>query len=1778
MLVEDFEGVNKDMANGDTNDGGTWYVDHGMDGDGKLNSSNNNDWTMNEAGIEMRVDGGVNGLNTADYSGNYAEVDAHTAGTNSSITTAVDLKGSEQFELTFNFSPRPDAKDSSDMSFTFGDKTVDIMVDSGGNITFENVPSDVTMTTTSTENGWTTIKAVFDEIDGGVDDKADLNFQATGVADTLGAYIDHIVLKGYEANALDNAIITDSDDTNMESAIITVLNTQANDVLEYELPTGITASTSTDTNGNIVLTLSGTATKADYEEALESITLPANDTTFTEDRQVTLEVFDGDNWSNTVTVDINNDKCEIPPITPPLVPTVQTVTSDTQTESDSLVHTVTMSGESSSDEIYSFSITDDTSDSATDYSASIFSNGVTLNGSTITVPAGVTEFTITTPTTDDTLDENSEVYNLNVGGVAATGTIEDNDTPPEADAVKTRSNLDTDDVALSIFVADSNTPNEADIAFFKTIEIGGGLDGDLSIVENDYTDAADLGGADEETAENNLVFDITTLPNYGNIYAEIDGSYTKIDSSNLDDVSTLLSTANTVSWSATHEEVPSGTEHTIGGVYDSGIAESWNSDDVRVVARSGDNTDATISYSATDGIGVTGNTGGPSSQLGYDADAQASETIIFDFKNPASDADVAITHLIKAEGGGEIGTFEAFLDGKSLGNFTFSNNADTNSDYTLTAEAHGTSNSAGSSSGTLHIDDMVFDQLRFSAQEYFDQNAQVNDSSDYFIGEIQYHDVPNVEFDYQVIDENSNESVDVPVIIEVATDTSIPVETPTQAPTETPTETPEADDAEFDATCDTTAKTVEFSLADKTTDKEDDLDTTDGKVTTIKIDSLAQNGVVTVDGVAIAVGETYADDTNFIYTANSEIDAKTIDGSNVTDSDNGFEVTAFLADGSASTISINDNPYGFGVVGDASGANNEIGYLNETGSEKLVVNFEQDVSSIDVAFAWKHSNNDGETATIEFYKEGVKVGEMIHNGGSDKVDPSVNLKPSNSASFDEVVFGSVGDGDDYLINEIAYTVTDDSFTYSAIDSDDNISNSATVTFDIATQSCVVAPKPTVATLTSDIQEEGTDLVHTVTMSGASTTAETYAFALTDSTAESATDYSTTTFSDSVTYDALTGEITVPAGVTEFSITTPTTDDTLDENSESYDLSVGGVKATGTIEDNDDNAEPISADETQTLDLDAATTTNVTFIVDVSSSMSNNDLDLTKGAIDDIIAQYTAQGGVNINIIQTYGKDTDGNYNHGLEQTGWISDASNVSLITNVSGTDFDQGLKAAVSAHNSAPSANSSAIYFFGDGDTYDSSNANYETDFEAYLPTWNQFITDENIELHTIGVNVSSLSNLDAISASSSIDPIYADNINDLSGIVSDIVVDKSSVTGNVFDNVSGGDGTISIDSINVDGTEYNSNNFPSTGLVTADKGLLEFDFTSGDYTYSASSDKVTSDTLETFKVTASDEDGDTTSFNVNIDVNINATFPTEAPTEIPTDAPTEAPTEIPTEAPTEAPTEIPTDAPTEAPTEIPTDAPTEARREIPIDAPTEIPTDAPTEARREIPTEAPTEIPTEAPTEIPTDTPNDQNITNNKLNNNDAINTGDGEDNITINGDVKDNASINSGSNDDSIAISGKLKGNASITMGDGDDSLSVSDKLQNNVEIDMGTGDDDITLNKINDSYNGKIDMGDGEDTLKLGSNLNLDFSKLDEISNVEKIDMTDGSHDIKLSLDDVLAMTDTDNELTIEGDSEDSLDLDTTGWTKDNTTDNTSTYTKNGSEDSITLTIDDQIDVI
>ncbi|WP_139708063.1 type I secretion C-terminal target domain-containing protein [Aeromonas allosaccharophila] len=115
----------------------------------------------------------------------------------------------------------------------------------------------------------------------------------------------------------------------------------------------------------------------------------------------------------------------------PLVrPTVVNVANDSEREGASLQHVVTLSGATNVVTQYSFSIAGTGIHAATrdDWGTLRFSNGVTLSadGKSVSVPAGVTSFTVTVSTVNDRLVEDNETLQVIVGNQSGIGTLIDN--------------------------------------------------------------------------------------------------------------------------------------------------------------------------------------------------------------------------------------------------------------------------------------------------------------------------------------------------------------------------------------------------------------------------------------------------------------------------------------------------------------------------------------------------------------------------------------------------------------------------------------------------------------------------------------------------------------------------------------------------------------------------------------------------------------------------------------------------------------------------------------------------------------------------------------------------------------------------------------------------------------------------------------------------------------------------------------------------------------------------------------------------------------------------------------------------------------------------------------------------------------------------------------------------------------------------------------------------------------------------------------------------------
>ncbi|WP_057709487.1 retention module-containing protein [Pseudomonas lactis] len=101
--------------------------------------------------------------------------------------------------------------------------------------------------------------------------------------------------------------ITDPDSTQLTGATVVLTNSQPGDSLNFSGVSGITVTPTTDpVTGKITLTLTGTASLADYMQQIKNITFTNNShDPSTTPRTITVTVTDGGNYSNVATTTVN---------------------------------------------------------------------------------------------------------------------------------------------------------------------------------------------------------------------------------------------------------------------------------------------------------------------------------------------------------------------------------------------------------------------------------------------------------------------------------------------------------------------------------------------------------------------------------------------------------------------------------------------------------------------------------------------------------------------------------------------------------------------------------------------------------------------------------------------------------------------------------------------------------------------------------------------------------------------------------------------------------------------------------------------------------------------------------------------------------------------------------------------------------------------------------------------------------------------------------------------------------------------------------------------------------------------------------------------------------------------------------------------------------------------------------------------------------------------------------------------------------------------------------
>lgn len=201
LLTESFEDFAPDLS------GNNWTVVG--EGGGTIIGNNGIEWTVNGAGIEIQS-GNVGGASASDGDV-HAELDAHDSNgdggpTLTVLSTDVDLPTPDA-TLSFDFQPRPDDVDGSDMAVSLGGQMVNINVDGAGVIDFGSLPAGVSASQSSSAGGWTTITLTFTGLD--TSSAQTLSFEGVGSENTLGAYIDNISLDAVASLTVDESALAD---------------------------------------------------------------------------------------------------------------------------------------------------------------------------------------------------------------------------------------------------------------------------------------------------------------------------------------------------------------------------------------------------------------------------------------------------------------------------------------------------------------------------------------------------------------------------------------------------------------------------------------------------------------------------------------------------------------------------------------------------------------------------------------------------------------------------------------------------------------------------------------------------------------------------------------------------------------------------------------------------------------------------------------------------------------------------------------------------------------------------------------------------------------------------------------------------------------------------------------------------------------------------------------------------------------------------------------------------------------------------------------------------------------------------------------------------------------------------------------------------------------------------------------------------------------------------------------------------------------------------------
>ncbi len=1018
---------------------------------------------------------------------------------------------------------------------------------------------------------------------------------------------------------------------------------------------------------------------------------------------------------------------------------VSSVTSDEQTEGTSLVHTVTMSGEADSAKTYSFTFTNGTVEDA-DIGTIAFSDGVINNGDgTITVPAGVTEFTITTPTVDDSLKEDTEAYTLNVGGKDATGTILDNESEIEVSSVT--SDEQTEGTSLVHTVTMSG---EADSAKTYSFTFTNGTVEDADIGTIAFSDGVINNGDGTITVPAGVTEFTITTPTVDDSLKEDTEAYT-LNVGGKDATGTILDNESEIEVSSvTSDEQTEGTSlvHTVtmSGEADSAKTYSFTftngtveDADIGTIAFSDgviNNGDGTITVPA----GVTEftiTTPTVDDSLKEDTEAytlnvggkDATGTILdneseIEVSSVTSDEQTEGTSLVHTV------TMSGEADSAKTYSFTFTNGTVEDADIGTIAFSDGVINNGD---GTITVPAGV---TEFTITTPTVDDSLKEDTEAYTLnvgGKDATGTILDNESEIEVSSVTSDEQTEGTSLVHTVTMSGEADSAKTYSFTFTNGTVEDADIGTIafsdgvinngDGTITVPAGVTEFTI---TTPTVDDSLKEDTEAYTLNVGGKDATGTILDNESEIEVSSVTSDEqtegTSLVHTVtmSGEADSAktysfTFTNGTVEDADIG---TIAFSDGVINngdgTITVPAGVTEFTIttptVDDSLKEDTEAYTLNVGGKDATGTILDNE-SEIEVSSVTSDEQTEGtslvHTVTMSGEADSAKTYSFTFTNGT------VEDADIGTIAFSD---GVINNGDGTITVPAGVT----EFTITTPTVDDSLKeDTEAYTLNVGGKDATGTildneSEIEVSSVTSDEQTEGTSLVHTVTMSGEADSAKTYSFTFTNGTVEDA-DIGTIAFSDGVINNG-DGTITVPAGVTEFTITTPTVDDSLKEDTEAYTLNVGGKDATGTILDNESEIEvsSVTSDEqtegtslvhtvTMSGEADSAKTYSFTFTNGTVEDADIGTIAFSDGVINNGDGTITVPAGVTEFTITTptvddsLKEDTEAYTLNvgGKDATGTILDNEISSKTVNVS----EEGLTDGIMDNNGTP------------GDTTDSSS-----------------------------------------------------------------------------------------------------------------------------------------------------------------------------------------------------------------------------------------------------------------------------------------------------------------------------------------------------------------------------------------------------------------------------------------------------------------------------------------